>query len=103
MEEFEERYHAEPGRYRDSACEICLGPVIASVVLVKRPTWQTVFHATTFDELGRDSRILNASKLVMVVGFPPDRLSNWIKAVAMATRVGKSEGTFWDHEFHSVQ
>jgi hypothetical protein len=73
------------------------------VVVVERETWETLFHATTFDELGRDFKILNASKLVKVVGFLPDLLSSWMKDVAMATRVEKLEGNYCDHEFRSVQ
>jgi hypothetical protein len=45
-------------------------------VVVERETWGTLFHAATFDELGRDFRIPNASKNVKVVGFPPDLLSS---------------------------
>jgi hypothetical protein len=42
------------------------------VVAVERETSKTLFHAATFDELGRDFKISNASKLVKVVGFPLD-------------------------------
>jgi hypothetical protein len=62
-----------------------------------------VFHAATFDELGRDFKISNASKRVKVVGFPPDILSSWMRDVAMTTREGKSTSTSLDREFRSVQ
>jgi hypothetical protein len=96
VEEFEERYPAELGRYRDRSCVIYLGHVITPVVLVERETWEALFHTTTFDELGRDFRISNASKLVKVLGFPLDQFTIWMKPVAMATRAGKSEDSFWD-------
>jgi hypothetical protein len=73
------------------------------VVVVERETWETLFHAATFDELGRDFTIFKASKLVKVVGFLPDLLSSWMRDVAMTTREGKSAATFWDREFRSVQ
>jgi hypothetical protein len=34
------------------------------MVVVEREKWETLFHATTFDELGRDFKISNASKVV---------------------------------------
>jgi hypothetical protein len=43
------------------------------MVVVKRETWKTLFRAT-FDELGRDFKTSNASKVVKLVGFPPDLL-----------------------------
>jgi hypothetical protein len=76
VSEFEERFQSEPARFRDSACTICLGPLLTPVVVVERETWETLFHAATFDELGRDFQISNASKAVKVVGFPPDLLSS---------------------------
>jgi hypothetical protein len=62
-----------------------------------------LFHARTFNELGRDFKIPNASKLVKVVSFPPDLLRSWMRDVAMTTREGKSATTFWDREFCFVQ
>jgi hypothetical protein len=44
------------------------------MVVVERETWETLFHAAIFDELGRDFKISNASKVVKLVGFPPDML-----------------------------
>jgi hypothetical protein len=76
VNKFEERFRSEPARFRDSACPICLGPLLTLVVVVERETWETLINAATFDELGRDFKIPNASKLVKVVGFPPDLLSS---------------------------
>jgi hypothetical protein len=76
VSEFEERFQSEPARFRDNVCTICLGPPLTPVVVVERETWETLFHAATFDELGCDLKIFNASKLVEVVGFPPDLLSS---------------------------
>jgi hypothetical protein len=73
------------------------------MVVVERETWETLFHAATFDELGRDFKISNASKVVKLVGFPPDLLSSWMKDIATTTRTGKSACHFWDREFRSVQ
>jgi hypothetical protein len=73
------------------------------VVVVERETWDTLCHAATFDELGRDFRIPNASKLVKVLGFPPDLLSSWMRDAAMTTRAGKPAANLWDREFRSVQ
>jgi hypothetical protein len=64
------------------------------VVVVESETWETLFHAAAFDELGRDFRISNASKLVKVVGFPPDLLSSWMRDVAMTNN---TEGKFSSH------
>jgi hypothetical protein len=72
------------------------------VVVVERETWETLFHATTFDELGRDFPT-HPSLLIKVVGFPPDQLSSWMRDVAMTTREGKLAANFWDREFRSVQ
>jgi hypothetical protein len=63
-------------------------------VVVERETWGTLFHAATFDELGRDFKISNASKNVKVVGFPPDLQSSWMRDVAITTREGKSATFF---------
>jgi hypothetical protein len=49
------------------------------MVVVERETWETWFHAATLDELARDFKISNASKVVKLVGFPPDLLSSWIR------------------------
>jgi hypothetical protein len=73
------------------------------MVVVERETWETLFHAAPFDELGRDFKISNASKVVKLVGFPPDMLSSLMKDIATTTRTGKSTCTFWDREFRSVQ
>jgi hypothetical protein len=73
------------------------------MVVVEREMWETLFHAATFDELGRDFEISNASKAVKLVGFPPDLLSRWMKDIATTTRTEKSTCTFWDREFRSVQ
>jgi hypothetical protein len=63
-----------------------------------------LFHVATFDELGHDFQISNASKLVKVPGFPPNLLlSSWMRDVAMSSREGKSATTFWDREFRSVK
>jgi hypothetical protein len=87
VNEFEERFQSEVARFRDNACTICLGTVLTHpVVVVERETWGTLFHVATFDELARDFKISNASKLVKVVGFPPDLLSSWMRDVAMTTR-----------------
>jgi hypothetical protein len=99
MEEFEERYYTKLGWYRNNACDKCLGPLITPVVLVEGETWKTLLHVVTFDELGRDFKFSNASKLVHVVGFPHDLLSRWMKEVALATRVEKSEAIFWTASF----
>jgi hypothetical protein len=72
--EFEKRFQSKPARFIDSACTICIGPLLTPVVVVERETWETLFYGATFDELGRDFKISNASKLVKVVGFPPDLL-----------------------------
>jgi hypothetical protein len=77
VNEFEEtRFPSELARFRGSACTICLGPLLTPVVVVEPETWEPLFHAATFDELGRDFKFSNASKLVKVVGFPPDLLSS---------------------------
>jgi hypothetical protein len=73
------------------------------MVVVERETWETLLHAATFDELGRDFKRSNASKIVKLVGFLPDLLSSWMKDIATTTRTGKSICTFWDREFRSVQ
>jgi hypothetical protein len=101
-EEFDEKYRSEPARYRDSACTICLGPLFTPMVVVERETWETLFHAATFDELDRDFKISNASKVAKLVGFPPDMSSSWMKDIATTTRTGKSTCHFWDREFRSV-
>jgi hypothetical protein len=51
--------------------------LITPVVLVERETWDTLFYAATFDELGRDFKISNASKLMAIrwVGFHLELLS----------------------------
>jgi hypothetical protein len=54
VNEFEENFLSEPARFRDNAYRICLGPLLTPVVVVKRETWETLFHAATFDEIGRD-------------------------------------------------
>jgi hypothetical protein len=110
VNEFEERFQSEPAQFRDNACVICLSPLLTPVVVVERETWETLFHAGTFDELGRDFKISNASfkisnafaKLVKMVGFPLDLLSSLMRDVAMTTREGKSVATFWDRKFHFV-
>jgi hypothetical protein len=94
VNEFEERPHSEPARFRGSACTICLGPLLTPVVVVERETWETLFHAAAFHELGRDFKISNASKLVKVVGSPPDLLSNCIRDVAMTNTGGKVSSHF---------
>jgi hypothetical protein len=53
-EQFHDRYHSEPARYRDSACTMCPCPLLTPVVVVARETWDTLLHAATFDELGHD-------------------------------------------------
>jgi hypothetical protein len=73
------------------------------VVVVERETWETLFHAATFDELDRDFKFSNASKVVKVVDIPPDLLSSWMRDVAMTTREGKLASNFWDREYRSVQ
>jgi hypothetical protein len=79
-------------------------PTAHSVVVVERETWETLFHAATVgDEFGREFKTSNASKLVKVVGFPPNLHSSWMRDVAMTIREGKSAATFWDCEFRSVQ
>jgi hypothetical protein len=93
-EEFDEKCRSELARYRDSACTICLGPLLTPMVVVDRETWETLFHASTFDELGRDFKISNASKVVKLVCFPPDLLSSWMKNIATTMRTGKSACTF---------
>jgi hypothetical protein len=77
--------------------------LITPVVLLERETWETLFHAATLDEPGRDFRVSNAPKVVKVLGFPPDLLTSWMKDVAMATRVGKSEVIFEDREFRPME
>jgi hypothetical protein len=57
VNEFEERFQSEPPWFRDSACTIYLGPLLTPVVVVERDMWETLFHAATFDELGRDFKI----------------------------------------------
>jgi hypothetical protein len=94
VNEFEVRIQSEPARFRDSACIICLGPLLTPLVVVERETWESLFHATTFDEVGHDFKISNASKLLKVVSFPPDLLSRWMKDVAMGAWEGKSAASF---------
>jgi hypothetical protein len=103
VNEFEERFQYKPARFQDSACIICLGPLLTAVVVVERGTWETLFHASTFDELGSDFKIYNTSKFGKVVGFPSVLLSSWMRDVAMKTREGKRAATFWDREFRSVE
>jgi hypothetical protein len=71
VNEFEKMFQSEPARLRDSACTICLGPLLTPMVVVERETWETLFHAATFDELGRDYSISNASKLVRLSAYLP--------------------------------
>jgi hypothetical protein len=80
-EELDEKYRSEPARYRDSACTPCLGPRLTPMVVVERETWEALFHATTFNELGCDLQISKASKALKLVGFPPNMLSSLMKDI----------------------
>jgi hypothetical protein len=81
-EEFDEKFRPEPARYRISACSICLGPLLTPMVVVECKTWETLRYAWTVDELGRGFKISNASKVLKLVGFPPDLLSIWMEDIA---------------------
>jgi hypothetical protein len=73
------------------------------MVVVEHETWEALFRVPTFDELGRDFKISSASKVVKLVGFPPDLFSRWMKDIARTRRTGKSACTVWDRDFRSVQ
>jgi hypothetical protein len=51
-------------------------PVVAPIVAVERETWEALVHTTNLEDLGCGLKIAKASKVVKMVGFPPDLLSS---------------------------
>eukprot|EP00873_Tetraselmis_striata_P015899 jgi/Tetstr1/436163/TSEL_025009.t1 len=101
VECFEEAYASEPQRYKNTACTICFGPLLAPVAVVERATWEAQFQLAAWNELGRDWRLSNAAKSFKLCGFPSAPLANWVNDIVKRCRDPSLKA--WDREYSSVK